>query len=378
MATTSAAQALNCLTWSTRMADSVMARYPLRKAKWHYEHGLVLQALWETSAVARREEYERLVLDWMDRFVTPRGEIHGYRVEEFNLDQINPGKMLFPAYRHSGEERYRKAIELLREQLRRQPRTQSGGFWHKKIYPHQMWLDGIYMASPFYLEWSREFHEPAGYDDVVQQILLIESHTRDPKTGLLYHAWDESRDQRWANPETGCSPSFWGRAVGWFAMAVVDGLDFLPGDHPQRPVLVSILGRLMDSVRTFQDAGTGLWFQILDQGTREGNYLESSASAMFAYVMAKGVRKGHLPGDFLVTAKKAFDGLVAHKVAMDEKGVLTLKDTAGGTGLGGRPYRDGSFSYYIGEKINTNDFKGVGPFILAGLELHQAGSEQPG
>jgi unsaturated rhamnogalacturonyl hydrolase len=311
----------------------------------------------------------------MDRFVTPKGEIHSYRVEEFNLDQINPGKMLFPVYRHTKEERYRKAIELLREQLRRQPRTESGGFWHKQIYPNQMWLDGIYMAGPFYMEWSWFFHEPAGFDDVLHQIVLIENHTRDTQTGLLYHAWDESKTQRWANPETGCSPHFWGRAVGWFAMAVVDGLDFLPGDHPQRPSLIAILARLMDSVRKFQDADTGLWFQIMDQGTRKGNYLESSASAMFAYTMAKGVRNGYLPADYLVAAQKAFQGLVTHKVSIDRKGLVTLKDTAGGTGLGGRPYRDGSFAYYIGEKICTNDFKGVGPFILAGLELHKAGLE---
>jgi unsaturated rhamnogalacturonyl hydrolase len=375
MPTISATQALSFQTWSVRMADSVLARYPLRKAKWHYEDGLVLQAFLETGAATGRGEFEHFVIDWMDRFITPQGNIRTYRVEEFNLDQINPGKMLFPVHQRTGEQRYRLAIELLREQLRRQPRTESGGFWHKQVYPHQMWLDGIYMAEPFYAEYSLVFHDPSGFDDVMHQILLIENRTRDPQTGLLYHAWDESRSQRWANPQTGCSPQFWSRAIGWYAMAIVDVLDFLPESHPQRPHAISILRRLMASVRRFQDANTGLWYQVMDQGGREGNYLESSTSAMFAYVMAKGVRKGHLPAEYLEIARRGFEGLVAHKVTVDGRNLVNLKDTAGGTGLGGRPYRDGSYAYYIHEKIYTNDFKGVGPFILAGLEMQKAGLE---
>ncbi len=362
-------------SWPVRMADSFLARYPLRRAKWHYEDGLAVKAVAEMGAASGDARFDRFAFEWINRFITPGGRIRTYRLDDFNLDQISSGRLLFPAYQRTGEVRFRKALDLLREQLRRQPRNESGGFWHKRIYPHQMWLDSTYMAAPFYAEFSSLFGDPSGFDDVMHQILLIENRTRDPQSGLLYHAWDESRKQRWANPQTGCSPQFWSRAIGWFLMAVVDVLDFLPGDHSQRRPAIAVFARLVEAVRKFQDPATGLWFQVMDKGGWKGNYLESSASAMFAYAMAKGVRMGFLPAHFLETARRGFEGLVTHKISIDRKGMVNLKDTAGGTGLGGRPYRDGSFAYYIGEKICTNDLKGVGPFILAGSELQKAAME---
>ncbi len=261
----------------------------------------------------------------------------------------------------------------MRQQLAGQPRTSEGGFWHKKIYPHQMWLDGIYMASPFYAAFGQTFGEPAAFDDVARQIILMEKHTRDPQTGLLYHGWDESKQQRWANPQTGCSPNFWGRAMGWYAMAIVDVLDYFPAEHPRRADILAILARLSRAIVEVQDAATGLWYQVLDQGQRAGNYREASASCMFVYALAKAVRQGYLGQTYLDVARHGYQGILDHLIRLDEQGLVNLEKTCGVGGLGGTPYRDGSFAYYIGEKIVTNDYKGVGPFILASMEMEHEG-----
>jgi unsaturated rhamnogalacturonyl hydrolase len=315
------------------------------------------------------DRYWRFVKDTTDLFIEPDGNIRSYRREEYNLDQINPGKVLFPLYEVTREERYKQAIVRLRQQLADHPRTQSGGFWHKQIYPYQMWLDGIYMAAPFYAQYARAFDEPAAFDDIAHQIILVEQHTRDPETGLLYHAWDESKQQRWANPETGCAPHFWGRAMGWYAMAIVDVLDYFPDNHAQRDTIIAILNRMAEAVAKVQDQATGLWYQVLDQGQREGNYLESSASCMFVYALAKGVRNGYLPDHFSAVARKGYEGIVQEFITVDAAGLVSLEKTCAVAGLGGNPYRDGSFEYYVGERVATNDYKGVGPFILASLEM---------
>lgn len=356
-------------SWATRMAASVLPNYPPGEWRWHYEHGLFVKALAEIDAAAGNDSFEHFIQDWVDAFVTPEGNIRTYASSELNLDLINPGKLLFPLYRRTGDARYEKAIKLLRSQLQQQPRTKSEGFWHKKIYPFQMWLDGLYMAAPFYAEYARTFDEPDLFGDVTHQFKLIEQHTRDPRTGLLYHAWDESKEQKWANPDTGCSPHFWGRAMGWYAMALVDVLDILPAGHAGRPALIRILDRLAHALLQVQDADTGLWYQVVDLPHRPGNYPETSVSAMLAYTFAKGVRKGHLAADYQLAAQRAFRGLLEHKVKVDAHGTLTLEGTCSVGGLGGIPYRDGSFEYYVGEPVAANDFKGVGPFILAALEM---------
>jgi len=331
---------------------------------------MAIQKAGETTG---EERYLRFVSDWIDHFVQPDGSIRTYRAGEYNVDQINAGKLLYGAYQRTGDERYHKAIELLREQMRTHPRNTANGFWHKQIYPHQMWLDGIYMAGPFLSEYALRFHEPATFDDVVHQITLIEKHTRDQKTGLLYHAWDESKKQRWCDPETGLSKYFWGRGVGWYVMAIVDVLDHLPQDHAGRSDLIAILDKTAAAVLRVQDGATGLWYQILDLPEREGNYLEASASAMFVYAFAKAVREGYLSQDFLFSARRGYHGLLRNLIKIDSQGLLTLEKVCGGAGLGGEPYRDGSFEYYIAEKIIPNDPKGVGPFILAALEMEHPG-----
>ncbi len=359
--------------WSVRMAESALRRYTLKDALWHYEHGLQVMAIQKAAEATGETRYMHFVSAWIDHFVQADGSIRTYRADEYNLDQINAGKLLFGALDRTGDPRYRKALDLLRGQLETQPRTKSNGFWHKKIYPYQMWLDGIYMAGPFLAEYARRFDEPALFEDVVHQILLIEEHTRDDKTELLYHAWDESKEQRWCDPATGRSRHFWGRGIGWFVMALVDVLDDLPCEQAQRPELIAALERTARALVRIQDEASGLWYQILDLPERGGNYLEASASAMFVYAFAKGVRKGYLSRDFLFPARRGYHGLLQNLIKIDAHGLLTLEKVCGGAGLGGEPYRDGSFEYYVGEKIVPNDPKGVGPFILAALEMEREG-----
>jgi len=355
------------------MVESTLKRYTLNQARWHYEHGLLVMAIQRTAEAIDEVRYKRFVSNWVDRFVTANGSIRTYRIDDYNLDHINAGRLLFEAYGRTGDERYRKALDLLREQLRTQPRTHSKGFWHKKIYPYQMWLDGIYMAEPFLAEYARRFDEPATFEEVAHQILLIEEHTRDDKTGLLYHAWDESKTQLWADPATGRSPHFWGRAMGWYVMAIIDVLDYFPNNESHRDELVASLNRVAVALVKIQDETSGLWYQIVNLPDRAGNYLEASATAMFVYAFAKGVRKGYLKQDYLLSARRGYHGLLQNLIKVDSQGLLTLEGTCGGAGLGGEPYRDGSFEYYVSEKVIPNDPKGVGPFILAALELESAG-----
>ncbi len=356
--------------WSVQMVDSVMRRgVPYR---WHYENGLLHRAVEQVWHRTGDSQYYDYIEGDVDRFVDAAGNINTYNLADYNLDQIQAGRILFLLYRTTEDERYKRAICLLRDQLRTQPRTGEGGFWHKKVYPHQMWLDGIYMASPFHAEFARTFDEPASFDDIAHQITLIEKHTRDNQTGLLYHAWDENRQQRWANAATGCSQHFWGRAIGWYVMAIVDVLDYFPTAHVKRAELIAILHRTLDAVAKVQDHSTGLWYQVLDQGDRAGNYFEASASCMFVYAMCKGVRKGYLPPNHLELARKGYRGIHGKLIEIDGQGLVNLNWICETAGLGGTPYRDGSYEYYVGEKIVTNDYKGVGAFILASVEMEQA------
>lgn len=354
------------------MVDSVLARYPLEKAQWHYEHALMVKAIDAVGVNIGESRYTDFAYAWIDGFITPEGDIRTYSIKEYNLDQINPGKNLFKIYAETGAERYRKALNLLQRQLVNQPRTPSNGFWHKKIYPNQMWLDGLYMSGPFRAEYAITFHQPEIFDDLTHQIILLEQHTRDPKTGLLYHAWDESKAMPWANPASGCSPEFWGRAIGWFMMALVDILDFLPTSHPNHAAVVAILQRLSTSLIRFQDAESGLWYQVVNAAGKPGNYRESSVSAMLAYSFAKGVRMGWLRPETISSAQRAYRGLLENQIRVDAQGLINLEKTCGAAGLGGHPYRDASYNYYVNEKIVTNDFKGVGPFVLAALEMETA------
>src|SRR5690349_3508436 len=309
--------------------------YPSR---WTYDHGLVLKGIELVYTATNDKQYLDFIQRSIDHFVSDDGSIRTYKRDEYNIDNILPGRNLLFLYKTTGEEKYRKAAALLREQLKTHPRTSEGGFWHKKIYPSQMWLDGLYMGEPFYAEYAATFKEDAAFDDIAKQFILMERHSRDDQTGLLYHGWDESKQQRWANPTTGRSPSFWGRAVGWYAMALVDTLDYFPQKHPQRAELIAILNRVARAVAKYQDARSGLWYQVLDKGDAKGNYLESSAACMFVYALAKGVRNGYLPVSYMKTVEDGYRGIQREFVKYDASGRLNLAGTVSVAGLGGNPY----------------------------------------
>jgi unsaturated rhamnogalacturonyl hydrolase len=359
------------LPLSQRMAVSVMNRYGPRQAQWHYEHGLVLQSIFLLGQNAKRGDFCRYVKEIYDSMISPDGEIISYREGEYNLDQVNPGKTLFLLYAQYKEEKYRKAIEKLMNQLRGHPRTKSGGFWHKKIYPWQMWLDGFYMQGPFYAQYTKEFG--GSFEDVARQFSLIETNARDSDTGLLYHAWDESLSQKWANPGTGCSPHFWGRAMGWYCMALADVLELIPPPSEQAETLKSIARRLFTPLLKYQDADSGLWFQVLDRGGAPGNYTESSCSSMFIYFLLKMARLGVASdrAQLITAAGKAYQGLVKHKIQEDPSGELHLTGICKVAGLGGEPYRDGSYEYCVNEPGAVDDVKGIGPFIRASMEYER-------
>jgi unsaturated rhamnogalacturonyl hydrolase len=346
-------------------------------AKWTYDHGLVLKGIERVWLNTDDRRYFDYIQRSMDHFVTDEGTIRTYSLDEYNIDHILPGRNLLLLYRVTGQEKYRKAAALLREQLKTHPRTNEGGFWHKKIYPYQMWLDGLYMGEPFYAEYAATFHDDAAFDDIAKQFIFMERHARDDKTGLLYHGWNKSRKQRWADPQTGRSPNFWGRAMGWYAMALVDTLDYFPKKHPQRAELIAILNRVARAVAKYQEPRSGLWYQVLDKGGAKGNYLESSAACMFVYALAKGVRSGYLPASYMRVAESGYRGIGKEFLKTDANGQLNLEGTVSVAGLGGNPYRDGSYEYYLSEKVVTNDPKGVGALLLAATEMELRAKKSP-
>jgi len=365
------------LAMAIRMADSEIKHFPdpwtvdfNPKPVWNYTQGLIAQSMMQVGNASNKKAYYDYAEKYALHFIDPTGAIMGYKKEDYNIDVVNSGKFLFGMYEKTKDERYLKTIRLLRDQLKQQPRTEEGGFWHKLRYPNQMWLDGLYMGAPFYAQYAQFFKEPDLFDDVVKQFILVHKHTYDPKTGLNYHAWDEKKIQKWANPETGCSPNFWGRAEGWYAMALVDVLDFIPMDHAGRTKLIEILNQVAAGVKKHQDPATGLWYQVLDQGSREGNYLEATASAMFSYALLKAVRKGYISKEYRNTAQKGYDGIVKHLIKENGDGTISLTKCCAVAGLGGEPYRSGTYEYYIHETIRDNDPKGVGPFIMASLEYN--------
>lgn len=346
-----------------------MQMSPGKPVKWAYDQGVVLEGiegLWNSTGDGK---YFNYIQKSMDLFVREDGSIRSYRSDEYNIDHVKNGRSLLLLYKVTGSTKYLKAVQRLRDQLRTHPRTSEGGFWHKNIYPHQMWLDGLYMGEPFYAEYANLFHEDTAYNDIARQFILMERHAGDDKTGLLYHGWDESRQQKWANKTTGLSPHFWGRAMGWYGMALVDVLDYFPNNHPKRDSLITILGRFAAAVQKFQDAKSGLWYQILDKATAKGNYLEASASSMFVYALAKAVRHDYLPASYASVVHKGYDGIIKAFMETDTQGLTNLKGTVSVAGLGGNPYRDGSYEYYLSEKVITNDPKGVGAFLLASNEM---------
>jgi len=370
---------------SAKLAESIMKEWPKglvgtegRPGNWGYEEGVLLDGMaaqWHTTA--NGDEF-RCIKAAVDKYVMDDGSIKSYHADAHSLDEIEMGRSVLLVYRVTQQAKYYKAAKYIYDQLALQPRTASGGYWHKQIYPNQMWLDGAYMAEPFRAEYAVTFQQPDDFNDIAKQLLLMDQHMRDAKTGLLLHGWDESKQMKWADAKTGLSPEAWGRAMGWYGMALVDVLDWFPADHPQRPELIRALNRTAKAIVAYQDKKTGLWWQVLDKGSQKGNFTESSASAMFVYTLAKGVRMGYLPQADEAAARRGWKGLEETFIKTGADGATSLEGTVKVGGLGGSPYRSGTFDYYIGEKTRTNDAKGVGAALLAGSEMAQSATEALG
>lgn len=365
------------LKWSERLAITLMKAHPeayqideKTEPKWDYVHGLVLTSFEQLYKKTNNKKYFDYIKGYADATINADGTIPSYKFSNYNIDMIEAGNILFYLYDKTKEEKYLKAMQTLRKQLSEHPRTSEGGFWHKKVYPNQMWLDGLYMGEPFYAQYTVKFENGDKLNDVALQFELIQKHLVDSKTGLLYHGWDESKKMDWANKETGTSPNFWSRSLGWYAMALVDVLDYFPENHPKHKELVSYLNQLAEALVKQQDA-SGLWYQVTDMGDREGNYLEASGSAMFSYALAKGANKGYLPKKYKEVANKAFDGITRDLIKVSSEGDVIITQACAVAGLGGNPYRNGSYEYYVNERKKDNDPKATGPFILAALELNK-------
>ena len=339
------------------------------KSNWNYIDGCMIKAILEMYAIKKDEKYLQFADAFIDCKVHEDGTIEGYDVQELNIDNINAGKTLFELYDLTGKEKYRKAIDLIYSQIEQMPRTKEGNFWHKKIYPNQVWLDGLYMCQPFYMEYETRFHDKKNYDDIFSQFDTVVKYMRDPKTGLYYHAYDSSREMFWCDQVTGLSQNFWLRALGWYTMALLDTLDKAdPACGEPYENLKRVFRELIDAMLRYQDP-SGMWYQVVNLGGMEKNYLETSGSSIMAYALLKGVRLGFLPEEYRVYGEKAFDGICDKYLSADENGELHLGGICLVAGLGGKQMRSGTFDYYMSEPVVSDDAKGVGPFLLAYTEI---------
>lgn len=369
------------IEWSKKMADSDQKRVPnpvfldgVKFPKWNYTNGLVTLANQKLYDYTKEQKYWDYGIAYAEQLIDKEGKIlGGYELEKYSLDLINSGKILFEIYKKTGDKRYKNAMDVLHKQLETHPRNSDGGYWHKKSYPWQMWLDGVYMGDPFSAEYGAVFNVPKAIDDAILQVELIQKHTFDSKTGLNFHGYDEKREQFWANKQTGQSAHVWGRAQGWYCMALVDILDFVTKDHPKRQELIQIVQKVFAAVLKAQNKDSGVWWQVMDQPERKGNYLESTCSTMFVYSFAKAYRNGYVGKAYLKSAKKGFNGILKQFIKENSDGTISITRCCAVAGLGGKKPqdRDGSFEYYLSEPIRDNDAKAVGPFIMAGIELQK-------
>jgi unsaturated rhamnogalacturonyl hydrolase len=365
-------------SYSVLMGETLMKEWPNLwtiegpRINWTYTLGLISSAMLDLYEYTDDPKYLNYVEYFADSAVTDLGQIRTYKMSEYNIDKINSGKMLLRLYQITGKEKFRIAADTLRRQLEGHPKTEIGGFWHKKRYPHQMWLDGLYMGGPFFAQYTHFYGDPGDFDQIILWFENMEKVARDPGTGLLYHGWDESGQQKWADPQTGQSPNFWGRGMGWYGMALVDVLDFIPKSRSCRDSLIAIINRMAEAIVKVQDPGSGVWYQVLDQGGREGNFLEGSASAMLSYFLLKAINKGYIDREvYEEPARNAYEGMIRTLVTKKEDGTIVISPVCQVAGLGGNPYRDGSYEYYIHEKQRDNDPKATGPFIMAGIEYEK-------
>lgn len=368
---------------SVRMAESEMVRIPdavymdgVKKPKWNYTTGLELLSIIHAGDRYQIGAFEKYALDWVDVMLSEDGKsIQTYKLSNYNLDHICPGRLLYRAYDRTGDKRYRNALRLMWEQLEGQPRTPEGGYWHKKAYPNQMWLDGLYMAEPFKTEYLRRFgggksgiDRKHGYEDIVKQFVLVAEKTYDPATGLFRHAWDSSKEMFWCDKTTGQSQHAWLRAMGWYTVALVEVLEMLPPKTEGRETLIGLLNHIFQTIPAFADPQSGMWYQVMDCPTREGNYEEATGSIMLTYAMLKAGRLGFVDRSYRAKGAELYEKFVERFMRENGDGTISMIQCCAVGGLGGKQNRMGDFAYYLSEPIIENDCKGVGPFIWASLE----------
>ena len=340
-----------------------------KKPSWNYMDGCMIKAIIELYHITKNEKYLQFADDFIDYFVNDDGSIQSYDPKEYNLDNVNAGKTLFDLYQLTGKEKYRKAIDTVYSQLQGQPRTSTGNFWHKMIYPNQIWLDGLYMAQPFYMQYEVTYNDCKNCADSFNQFENVYNLMRDTRTGLYYHAYDDSRQMFWCDKVTGLSSNFWLRALGWYAMALIDTMEIMPESlSKEKARLNAIYKELIDSMLPYQDEETGMWYQVVNRGGIKPNYLETSGSAIFAYAIMKSVRLGFLDESYFQYGEKAFSG-ICRTYLSEENGELQLGGICLVAGLGNKEMREGTFDYYMREPIVKNEAKGVAPLILAYIEI---------
>lgn len=329
------------------------------KGHFHYHQGVFLSGVYKTYQFCKDERYFNYIKGWVDSCIDEEGNIKDYNTGQ--LDDLQPGILLYPLLERTGDARYRKMLDTIMPVIRDFPRNAAGGFWHKHWYAHQMWLDGLYMAGPITAEYAAKFDAPEYFDILAEQALLMEEKTRDEETGLWFHAWDCIKAEPWANPETGRAPEFWGRSIGWVPVAILDDLDFMPQSHPKHSELQRLVKDLLMAVCKFQSED-GRWYQVVNKGHVEGNWLENSCSCLYVAALCKAVRKGLLPAEYLKIAKKGYEGVI-RSLEWDGDNLL-VGHVCIGTGVG-------NYDYYIHRPVSINDLHGVGAFLIMCAEVQE-------
>ena len=343
-----------------------------KPAAWNYIDGCMMTSLYSIYVQTHNEKYLEFIDRFVDYYVFEDGSIRGYKLETYNLDNLNEGRILFDLYKETGKEKYRKAIDLLFRQIKEQPRTEYGNFWHKAIYPNQVWLDGMYMSEVFYTRYVAEIGD-GNFDEIIRQFQSVYDNMYDKQKRLYYHGWDASKQAFWADKKTGLSKNFWLRSIGWYCVALTDVLSYLPdGAEKEKKALGLIFKNTIEGLEQYIDPETDMFWQVVNFIGREGNYAETSGSSMIAYAMMKGARLGYLDKRFAGVGQRIFNG-ICNKYLKETDGKLNLGGICLVAGLGpeSNRRRDGSYEYYISEPVVENDAKGTGPFVMAYTEIKQ-------
>jgi len=355
------------LYWASQLTETLMKKYSPNElppaGRWHYHQGVFLcgvMSLWEKTG---NKKYYQYYKEYVDQIIDNNGNFYFRRDE---LDSIQAGLLLFSLYKDTGNKKYKLAAQKLRSLFHTLNTTSEGGFWHKDKYPYQMWLDGLYMGGPFAFHYANEFNEPELIDMVIHQEQLMRKHTKDEKTGLYYHGWDEKGEMPWVNPETNAAQEIWGRSLGWYGLAIVNMICLLPEDHPKRIEWIGVIQDLVVALSKFQDEKTGLWYQVVDKGERDDNWLEASASSLFIYTIAKAVTNKYVDYEYFKVAWKGFNGLLEHKIT-ETNDLVVIKDICIGTSIG-------VYDYYVNRERSENDLHGAGAFIMACMAMDQLDS----